>query len=134
LPGNIRKSQKVRGMKHMLWLALVGLFLAAPSATTSPTQIRSPVQVAAPPLSSQIYLVACKGAERTCVIVSGRERSPLGLYVYDPYGNCIARDEAMVARTADDLAVEWFPPADLSYTIEMRNQGLQVNKVDVIFR
>jgi hypothetical protein len=121
-------------MKHMLWLALAGLFLAAPWANTSPLQPRNPVQVAALPFSSQIYLLACKGAERTCVIASGRERSPLGLYVYDPHGNCIARDEAIVARTADDLAVEWFPPANLSYTVEMRNQGMQVNKVDVVFR
>jgi hypothetical protein len=121
-------------MKHMLWLALAGLFLAAPWGRTSPMQPRNPVQLAALPFSSQFYLVACKGAERTCVIVSGRERSALGLYVYDPHGNCIARDEAIAARTADDLAVEWFPPADLPYTIEMRNQGQQVNKVDVVFR
>jgi hypothetical protein len=121
-------------MKHWLWLAFVGVFLVATSGNTSPTQPRKRVELAAPPLTSQIFLVACNGGERTCVIASGEGRSPLGLYVYDPHGNCIARDEATGTKTADDLAVEWFPPANMSYTIELRNQGLQGNKVDVVFR
>jgi hypothetical protein len=132
--GKARNPREVRSMKHWLWLALVGLFLAATWGNTSPTQPRSPVVLAAPALTSQIFLVACNGGERTCVIASGEGRSPLGLYVYDSYGNCIARDEATGPKTADDLAVEWFPPANMPYTIEMRNQGLQVNKVDVVFR
>jgi hypothetical protein len=132
--GNTRNSRKVRGMKHWLWLPVVGVLLGAPWGNTSPTQPKSPVKLATPPLSAHLFVIACNGGERTSVIASGDLHAPLGLYVFDPHGNCVARDEATGPATADDLFAEWFPPAMMSYTIEVRNQGLQPSDVNVIFR
>jgi hypothetical protein len=132
--GNTRNSDKVRRMKHWFWLPMVGLLLGAPWGSTSPTQPKNLVKLATPPLSAHLFVVACNGGERTGVIASGDLHAPLGLFIYDPHGNCVAHDEATGPVTADDLYAEWFPPATMPYTIEVRNQGLQGSKINVIFR
>jgi hypothetical protein len=121
-------------MRHWLWLALAALLLSAPWATTSPVEPRKPQPVDLGPQTAQFFRLACKGGERTCFIASGQGASPLGVYVYDPHGNCIARDEAVVSRSVDDVAVEWFPVVTTLYTIELRNQGLGPNRMQVAFR
>jgi hypothetical protein len=121
-------------MKHWLWLALVGLFIGSPWGTSSPTQARKPSALVLPPHGVQYQLVTCNGGERTLVIASGRATSAVGLYVYDPHGNCIARDEALSPRAGDDLAAEWFPPVTSVYTVELRNQGIEANALQLAFR
>jgi hypothetical protein len=119
-------------MKHWLWLPLVGLLLAAPWASTSPTEAMKPMfDVKFAPFSAQLFVIACNGGgERSCAIVAttGREQAVLGLYVYDPHGNCVALDEFddAVSRDRpafDQAAIEWFPPTAAPYTIEVRNMS-----------
>jgi hypothetical protein len=130
-------------MKHWLWLALVALFLAAPWASTSPTQPRKPVtDLKLPPFGVQLFLIPCKGGgERTCAIVAttGREPAVLGLYAYDPHGNCIARDEfdevgAKGRPAFDQVAIEWFPLTPATYTVEVRNTSGNPCTIQFAFR
>ncbi len=119
-------------MKHWVGLAVVGLFVAAPWASPSPTQPTKPaLEVPFAPFGAQFFLIGCNGGgERSCAIVStiGREQAVLGLYVYDPHGNCVARDEfddavAKGRAAFDQVAVEWYPPAAATYAIEVRNMS-----------
>ena len=130
-------------MKRWLWLAFVGLFLAAPWASTSPSQATKPVQdKTLPAYGVQVFLIPCNGGgERTGVIVATTSHEPavLGLYAYDPHGNCIARDEfddtVAKDRAAFDAAyVEWFPPAKDTYTIEVRNVSPTPCAIQLAFR
>jgi hypothetical protein len=76
-----------------------------------------------------------RAGERALVITSGNGLSPLAIYVYDPDGNCVAKDDAVAARgSSDDLAVEWLPPEEGRYTIELRNFGYRTNRFDMITR
>jgi hypothetical protein len=62
-----------------------------------------------------------KAGERACAIVTGRGLSYLGLYVYDADGNCIARDDRASWQTRDDAAVDWYPPAQQRYAVEVKS-------------
>ena len=123
-------------MKHWPWLAPLSLFLATPWGGTAPTQPWEPkAKLTVSAFGTQTYLVACKAGERTVAIASrtGKEAVLLALYAYDPHGNCIARDEynersLLVPQrqpATDDSAVEWFPPAAATYTVEARNQSAE---------
>jgi hypothetical protein len=121
-------------MRHWLGLALFTLLLAAPLGVTSPVQPQEP-QLKTPlaGYSSLLSIVPCKGGERSVAIAATPPNSSrsvlLGLYVFDPHGNCIARDEyddRVPPRegrrpATDDVAVEWFPPSTATYTVELRN-------------
>jgi hypothetical protein len=121
-------------MKRWPWL-VAGLFiLSAPFAEPSPVQPHPPLQIEVPAGGARYFPISFNGQERALTIVSGTGASPLGLYVFDPHGNCVARDEALYRETRDDLAVEWFPPDTAAYTIEVRNAGWRINNVKVIFR
>jgi hypothetical protein len=71
-----------------------------------------------------------KGGERASVIGIGQGATFLGLYVYDEHGNCVTWDDIGTSSTKDDVAVEWFPPTTAPYTLELRNFGVAMNKVD----
>jgi len=76
-----------------------------------------------------------KANERASVIGVGREGATfLGLYVYDVHGNCVTWDDVGTTATKDDVAVEWFPAETASYTIEVRNFGMAVNKLELAVR
>ncbi len=121
-------------MKHCLWLALPILLMAAPWAGTSPTQAIKPQPVSLQSATALVIRTECNGGERSCVIASGKTGAALALYVFDGHGNCIARDEPVAAKAADDVAVEWFPAATGLFTIELRNQSAQPNTVELAFR
>jgi hypothetical protein len=122
-------------MKHWCWLALLGVFLAAPWGFTSPTQTFKTRREPVPSSSALYFVVSCVRGEQTQVIASGGGRAPLGVYVFDEHGNCIAREEALSSNfSADDLAVEWYPPAPGPYLIELRNQGRQGNDVELVIQ
>ncbi len=119
-------------MKHWLWLALLGLMLAAPWGSSSPAQTRKPLfKLELGAYGTQLFILPCNGGERACVIASTTSKAPvvLGMYVYDAHGNCIARDEFDDAAppsenrrpASDDAAVEWFPTVAATYTVELRN-------------
>ncbi len=119
-------------MKHWLWLALLTLLLVTPWADTSPVEPHEPQMQT--PLSGHnalISLVPCKGGERTVAIAATISKQPvlLALYVFDPHGNCIAWDEyddrappgGSRRPATDDVAAQWFAPAEATYTVELRN-------------
>ncbi len=118
-------------MRHWLCLALFGFLLATPWGRTSPTQPEPPrMNVPLAAYGSLTSLILCKAGERTVAIASTTSKEPvmLATYAYDPYGNCIARDEfnerGLQRRpSTDDAAVEWFPPTPATYTLEVRNQS-----------
>jgi hypothetical protein len=132
-------------MRQWGWLGLAGLFLVVPWAGSSPVQPLKPSREDIAPFGAVYFVVPCKAAERTCVIGSSIKAGLLGLYVYDPHGNCVARDEfdeyGLAAGegeqrrpATDEVAVEWFPPAGLSYTVELRNASPRNVPVQMAFR
>jgi len=87
-----------------------------------------------PGLRTRSYTETFKGQERALVIVSGNWESCLGLYIFDARGNCVARDDRSGPQTADDLAVEWIPPEQGRYSIEVRNGGVPENVYQIAVR
>src|SRR5207253_1650645 len=61
------------------------------------------------------------------VIAVGEGTGFIGLYVFDPDGNCVARDDEATQRTPSDTAVEWVPPRTGYYTIEVKCLGRNGN-------
>ncbi len=121
-------------MKQWLWLALPMLLVAAPWASTSPTQAIKPQAVSLQATATLVSRVVCNGGERSLVIASGKTGAALALYVYDGHGNCVARDEPIAGKAADDVAAEWYPAATGPFTVELRNQSSQANTVELVFR
>jgi hypothetical protein len=121
-------------MKRGIWLGPVVLVAAASVALTAPLTPHPPLKVELPALASRYFPVSFEGGQRAIAIASGNFSSPLGLYVYDAHGNCVARDEALEFEGRDDLAAEWFPPETAAYTIEVRNAGLQPNPARLVLR
>jgi hypothetical protein len=134
-------------MRHGLWLALFGLLLLAPWGSSSPVQPQPPrMQDKALKLSgfsSYVSVILCKGGERTVAIAATTDQQViLALYVYDAHGNCVARDEvterSLIGKdrrpATDDVAAEWYPPADLPYTIELRNQSRESCTLQMVVR
>ena len=119
-------------MRRWLGLALVVVLLAGPWAGTAPVQPEEPkLQTPLAGYGMLISLVPCKGGERSVAVAATISKQPvlLALYVFDPHGNCVARDEyddrappKENRRPATDaVAVEWFAPATATYTVELRN-------------
>lgn len=86
------------------------------------------------PYRSLSVIVEFAKEERANVIIVGNGRTPLGLYVYDPAGNCVARDDQVSGKVIDDNAVIWFPTATQKYRIEVRNLGGLENVVKIFVR
>jgi hypothetical protein len=132
-------------MRLWLWLVLLTLLLAAPWADTSPVHPEEPkVDASLAGHSAITSLVPCKGGERTVAIAATISKQPvlLALYVYDPHGNCVAwdeyHDEAPPSETrrpaTDDVAVQWFPPVEATYTVELRNLSPDPCKLQMAIR
>jgi hypothetical protein len=82
------------------------------------------------------FTVDCKGGERTAVIAIGRGTTPLGVYVYDAQGNCVAWDDLShsAQNFSDDIAAAWHAPQPQTYEVELRNGGRVTNRVEVAIR
>jgi hypothetical protein len=86
------------------------------------------------PHSRETFTLRCQAKERTTAIVYGKGRSPLAVYVFDPHGNCVAKDDFAQGKMTDDLAVEWYPPMEQMYEIDVRNLGRKQNIAEVAIR
>jgi hypothetical protein len=94
------------------------------------------VSVQLEPHSVRTFTVECKANERTAVMAIGRGTTPVGVYVYDVHGNCVAWDDLShsAQNFSDDIAVAWQPPRQETYEIELRNGGRVTNRVEVAIR
>lgn len=118
-------------MRRSVLVGVSLLMLGAAVALCAPEQ-KMTLQLAAWTQTSRFQVFP---AGRAVVIASGNGQSPLALYVYDPEGNCVARDDVVEPRSSsDDVAAEWFPPEMGRYTVELRNLGYRTNQIDVVAR
>jgi hypothetical protein len=119
------------------WSAL-GLLALAACATFGSGAPLAPEEKASFNLSAwsqTARFLAFRAGERALVIATGNGRSPLTLYIFDPDGNCVAKDDVVEMRgSSDDVAVEWFPPETARYTVELHNVGFRANRVEMITR
>jgi hypothetical protein len=104
---------------------LVVCFASSLAAPVSPIPTRRETLEA---FASKSYTVTFQACKRANVVLVGDGMSYLGLYVYDRHGNCICKDDQAAPPNKDDCAVEWFPPREQVYTIEVRNLGPLPNK------
>ena len=86
------------------------------------------------PFSGRSISLRCRANERTSVMIYGFGRSPMGIYVFDKHDNCVARDDEAPNAMTDDLAVEWHPPVEDNYDVEVRNLGRKLNTAEVAIR
>jgi hypothetical protein len=88
------------------------------------------------PFSVRTFTETCKAGERTAVIAVGRGNTSVAVYVYDQHGNCVAWDDYAVSRDniSDDVALEFHPPQEMKYEIELRNLGRMTNRVEFAIR
>src|SRR5690349_5783952 len=105
-------------MRSLLFLCgLVALLAAAPPGDGAPVKGNFVKRARVDGHGSRSLVVAFKGGEKACVVLSGDGSGYLGLYVFDADGNCVARDDRGDYPTRDDAAVEWFPTRTGRYTI-----------------
>ena len=102
-------------MRTSLLIGSVAIFLLARLAGGSPVEpfedTKGYRDASLEPFSALRFTVKCKARERTCAIVYGFGKSPMGVYVFDPHGNCVAYDDEAHTLISDDLATEWHPGA-----------------------
>lgn len=122
-------------MTIRIGLGILGLCACAALGVGGPVTPEESVKLQLPPFRQTARYITFRGGERALVIASGNGQSPLALYVYDPDGNCVARDDVIDARSpSDDVAVEWYPPETARYTVELRNVGSGTNTVQLVCR
>ncbi|MCS7044775.1 MAG: hypothetical protein NZO58_00310 [Gemmataceae bacterium] len=119
------------------WAALAGVVVAS-------CCLAGPLQPFAPklgyrdfefrPFQAQSHHLDVKGGEPTQVIVFGITSSPMGVYVYDPHGNCVAHDDASTDLIVDKLLVEFHPPQTAGYEVVIRNLGRKLTQAEVAIR
>ncbi len=114
-------------MYRHICLGILGLFVVASLGGGAPLQPRKIEKADADPFGRTAFVDVFEKDKRAAVIVIGDGQTYLGVYVYDRWGNCVAKDDTSGSATArDDLAVEWFPLDAGSYTIEVCNFGARL--------
>ena len=120
-------------MKRVGMFALLGVFLLASSGGGGPVKPHPPEFVEIPG-----YFVTSKaddfsGGVRANIIISGNYAAYLGVYVFDPLGNCVAWDDFGNRATYDDLNAEWYPPVEGRYGIDIWNFGRTKSRAELAF-
>ena len=122
-------------MRYTLWIGLVGTLVFGNLGGGAPAQPKLSERGAVEALGRTSFVDRFEGQKRACAIVIGDGHTYLGLYVFDRWGNCVARDDnADTPAARDDLAVEWFPPETASYTVDVRNFGPNSNIFTIAIR
>ena len=126
-------------LKRMWLLGAPLLFLFAHLAGGAPVRPfaegeKGHRQVPMEPFSGRTFSVLCKAKERTAVIIYGQGTSPMAAYVFDSHGNCVAWDDLSLSTMPDDLALEWYPPTEQTYEVEVRNLGRKENRPEIAIR
>src|SRR5437879_6217753 len=115
-------------MTKSAWLGLLVIPLLANLGGGAPVKAKQAGRSEVEPLGHALFLDQFESHQRACAIVIGDGETPMGLYVFDRWGNCIARDDYSGSPAVrDDLAVEWFPPEAAPYGIDVYNFGRSSN-------
>ena len=122
-------------MKHHLAGIAPGLLLFVSLVNADLlSERKSEMEQPIPPLGVRSYVDTFKAHKRALVVVSGKGRTCLGLYVFDEHGNCVAKDDVTSPKTCDDLAADWIPIATSRYDVEICNAGLDLNSYEIAIR
>jgi len=125
-------------MRSSLFIGSVAIFLLARLAGGSPVEpfedTKGHRDASLEPFSALRFTVKCKARERTCAIVYGFGKAPMGIYVFDAHGNCVAHDDEAHTLISDDLATEWHPATEETYVIEVHNLGRKNNNAEIAIR
>jgi hypothetical protein len=118
--------------KYVLCSALLVLLVGGDFGTGAPLdpKVRGGRAVSLEGYGQQTYWRKFDGGRTAKFIVMGLEFGFVGLYVFDPHGNCIAHDDEVSSRTPNELAVAWTPPRTDTYTIEVKALGRLANHFD----
>jgi hypothetical protein len=80
------------------------------------------------------YSSRCEPGRPVHAVVTGSGASPLGVYVYNAAGQCVAYDDDLTGNLVDDRIVAWTPTDTGRYELEIRNLGGGLNLVEAVFR
>jgi hypothetical protein len=125
----------MRTMRKLLAGSLLGVLLCVSLGSAdlvTPRERKPEDRVSAQGI--RVFTDTFKGHEAALVLVSGKGRTSMGLYVFDAAGNCVAKDDFTQPTTADDLFVTWIPPEQTRYSVEVRNGGLDSNSFQIALR
>ena len=116
-------------------LVVSGVLLLAVGASVATTVSRRPTdRFDLSTHEQRRYQAKFVGGKKALAVCIGNGSTFLGLYAYDQYGNCIARDDLNEVGARDDLAVEWYPESDGEYTVEVINFGQRVNQGELALK
>jgi hypothetical protein len=119
-------------MQQHACFGVLGLLLMATFGASAPLQPGKVKKADVDPFGRTSFVERFEKAKRAGVIVIGDGQTYLGVYVFDRWGNCVAKDDTSGSAAArDDLAVQWFPPEVGSYTIEVCNFGRSTNEFTI---
>ena len=128
-------------MKRFLGLGVLGvvaLVMCGQRLPSAPVKERAPLESLVRPYGTTSFVALFEGVKRSSTVVIGDGKTYLGLYVHDRWGNCVAKDDiagsAGSAVVRDDLGVEWFPPDESPYTLDVCNFGRNFNEFSIAIR
>jgi hypothetical protein len=122
-------------MKQCAWLGFLAMLLMGNLGGSAPLEARKPAKGLVRAFGQSSFIERFEGQKRAGAIVIGDGGTYLGLYVFDRWGNCVARDDFTGSSAGrDDLAVEWYPPKVSTYVIEVRNFGPSTNGFTIVIR
>lgn len=115
---------------HLLALVLSLALVASGSASPEGESTGKSSIAVLPGFVASTESRSFRGLEPSTIVVFGKRSDIfLGLYVFDPNGNCVAHDDA-----GDDLAVQWIPPRSQPYSYEIRNLGMIATPLEMAIR
>lgn len=80
------------------------------------------------------YGSRCEPGRPVQAIVTGSGASPLGVYVFNAAGQCVAHDDDVGGNLVDDRIVAWTPTQAGPYELQIRNLGGAGNVVEAVFK
>ncbi len=112
------------------WLTLGLLLGAAPLIWAQEARTWTPEPFVLIPYGRiQTSVTGVVGQESRAIAI-GDGRTALGIYVYDPQGNCVAFDDEPIARYFDDRIAGWSPTVSGMHEVQIRNLGPGFNRVE----
>jgi hypothetical protein len=112
------------------WLTLGLIFAAAPWIVAQEGAAWLPEPFDLGPFGRfQAGIMGTAGRESRAVAIGSNGRTPLGIYVYDPQGHCVALDDEP-GPYIDDRIAAWMPAVSGAFDVQVRNMGPGFNRVE----